>query len=655
MANVTRFPKLFRPGHIGRLRMRNRIVQLPTGGSFIGPNSEVTDRTIAYYRERAKGGVGLIIVGGARVLPITRPIDRRFLNFGEERLLSSHYHLVEAVHSYGAKIAIQLNHSGSQVSTADWGGDQCLSPSGVQQFNVSGRPYGLPRPMSKGEIYQVIEGFAKAVANARRVGYDMAEIHAGHGHLLGAFMSPATNKRTDEFGGSLENRMRFVTEIIKQAHQMAGADFPISIRISADEFIPEGMSIQESPVMAKKLEEAGAGCINISCGTYRNQHKVSDVMRMEEGWKAPMWMAIKQAVTIPTIAGGGNRHPEFCEKIIAEGKADFVGLARQMQADPYWPRKAADGSLEDLNRCISCLRCLYGLDGKRQIVRHCTVNALWGREVHFIDAKPAAPKKKVMVIGGGPGGMEAARVTSLRGHEVTLHEKGQELGGQMLLSAVAPGKEKVLWFRDYLATQIKKQGVRIKLGSEVDFEKVDKAKPDAIIVATGARPVMPDIPGLKDAKSVIAWDVLANKTKVMDEDVVILGGGIVGCETAEFLARQGKKVTIVEMLPALAQDMEPLNRRVLLDELKKYAVAMLVGQKALEINDNTVMVVNTVTGERQSIQAGHVVVALGAEPDQSLAEALEGMSDKVYIIGDCLEPRTTLDAVKEGFLIGHGI
>ena len=649
------FPQLFQPGKIGRLFIKNRIVQLPTGGNFTGPNSEVTARTIAYYVERARGGVGLMIVGGARALSVNKPIDRRFLNLGEERLLQSHYYLVEAVHSYGAKIAIQLTHPGSQVSMADWGGEQPLSPSGVQQFNVNGHPYALPRAMSKGEIYRIIEGFVNAIVNARRVGYDMTEIHAGHGHLLGAFMSPATNKRTDEFGGSVENRTRFVTEIIKETHQQLGFGFPMGVRISADEFIPGGITIQESPSIAKVLEQSGAACINITCGTYLNQHKVSDVMRMEEGWKIPMWAAIKETVTIPTIAGGGNRNPEFCERLIAEGKAYFIGLARQMQADPYWPKKAAAGRIEDINRCISCSRCLYGIDGRPQIVKQCTINPMWGREVDYIDGKLPATKKKVVIIGGGPGGMEAARVASSRGHQVTLYEKARELGGQLLLSAVPPGKKKLLWFRDYMATQIKKQGVEIRLGTEVGPDIVDKANPDVIVVATGARPVIPEIPGIKGTKAVTAWDVLAGRTKVMHENVVVLGGGVVGCETAEYLAKQGNKVTVVEMLPAVVQNMEPLNRRSLLEALKEYRVPILVACKVVEVTGDTVIVANTLSGERQSIQAGRVVLAVGSEPQGELAESLAGKSWELFIIGDCAEPQTILEAVRDGFLIGHRI
>jgi len=649
------FPGLFQPGRIGRLQIKNRIVQLPTGTSFIGPNCEVTERTIASYVERAKGGVGLIIVGGVRALPINKPYDRKFLNLGEERLLASHYYLVEAVHSYGAKIAVQLNHPGSQVFHADWGGEQPLSPSGVQQIYVGGRQYAHPRPMSKGEIYQMVDGFVKAVSNAKQVGYDIVEIHAAHGHLLGAFLSSATNKRTDQFGGRLENRVRFVKEIIEQAHQEVGDDFPIGVRISGDEFIPGGITIEESPAIAKTLEQAGAQYISISCGTYLNQHKVSDVMRLEEGWKVPMWVAIKQAVGIPTIVGGGNRNPEFCEKLILDGKTDFVGLARQMQADPYWPRKAADGRLDDINRCISCLRCLNGLDGKPLIVRHCTVNAMWGREVDFIHVDPPTTKKKVMIIGGGPGGMEAARVASMRGHDVTLYERGIELGGQLLLSSIAPGKNKVRWFRDYLATQIKKQGVKIILRVDVTSDMVDKTNPDVIIVATGATPFIPDIPGIRDTRVTTAWDILKSDIKLKEEKVVILGGGVVGCETAEYLAKKGKKVTVIEMLPRIAQDMEPLNRHALIEELKKLKVTLLVAQKVVQVHGSNVIVVDTLSGERRSIQNGQLVLALGVKPQDSLVKVLGGKSREIYAIGDCCEPQTIHEAVRDGFFLGHRI
>ena len=569
--------------------------------------------------------------------------------------MPGHYYLVETVHSQGAKIAVQLTHPGSQVFQADWGVDQPLSPSGIQQFNVNGRPYGTPRPMRKGEVYELIDAFVAAIENAKRVEYDMVEIHAGHGHLIGAFSSPATNKRHDEFGGSLANRMRIVTEIIQRAREQVGREFPIGVRISADEFLPGGITIQDSAEIARMLEKAGAHCIDITCGTYLNQHKISDVMRMDEGWKRPMWKAITQAVDIPTIAGGGNRNPEFCERLIAEGDAAFVGLARQMQADPYWPQKTAQGRIQDINRCTSCLRCLYGLDGKPPVVRQCMVNAMWGREQDFVGSFRPSSKKKVMVIGGGPAGMEAARIASLRGHQVTLYEKGPELGGQLLLAIVLPGKSKMLWLRDFLAAQIKKQDVTIRLNTTVNPDTLRKLNPDVTVMATGAKPFVPHIPGIKNIHSVTAWDVLAGTSRLPGIDVVVLGGGTLGCETAEYLANNGKRVTIIEMLPNLAHEMEPLNRRALLDELEAHKVAAFVGKKAVEITKSGVVILDEASGEQQSLACEQVVMALGAVPDQSLFQALEGACNERFIIGDCSQPQTALEAVRDGFLMGHRI
>ena len=645
------FQGLFQPGRLGSLHIKNRIVQLPSGTSFIGPNCEVTERTIASYVEGAKGGVGLITVGGVRPYSVSRPNDRKFLNLADERLLPSHQYLVEAVHSYGTKIAVQLNHPGPQVFAADWAGEQPLSPSGVQQIHISGSPYARPRAMGGKEVYQMIEQFVKAILNARQVGYDIVEIHAGHGHLLGSFLSPATNRRGDNFGGSLQNRVRFVTEIIEQANRAVGDDFPIGVRISGDEFLPDGITIEESPAIAKALELAGAQYISISCGTYLNQHKISDVMRMEEGWKIPIWLAIKEAIGIPTIVGGGNRNPGFCEKLILDGKTDFVGLARQMQADPYWPRKAAAGRIDDINRCISCLRCLYTLDGKPPVVKQCSVNPLWGREIDFIHVHPPAVNKKVLIIGGGPAGMEAARVASMRGHEVTLCEKGPELGGQLLLASLAPGKTKVKWFRDYLVAQLTRQGVNTMLNVDVTPDFVEQMNPDVVIIATGATPLVADIPGIKNAKATTAWDILKGVVKPKEPNILIIGGGAVGCETAEHLAKQGKKVTVIEMLPKIAHNMEPLNRYALMQELKELEVTLLVSQKAVQVHKTAVDIRDILTQEKQSIQYGHLVLALGAKTEDSLAKRLTTDPRQVHVIGDCTKPQTILEAVRDAFLI----
>lgn len=649
------FPKLFEPGGIGMLKIKNRIVMSPMGRHFAGINGEVTDKTIAHYTERAKGGVGLIIVGMTDIMPTPQNYIARMLSLGEDRLLRGHYELTESVHAYGGKICIQLGHVGSQISIVASGGKQALSPSGIQRFFVDGHAYEPPRPMTVAEIYELVQYFADAAARAKRAGYDMVEIHGAHGYLVGSFMSPRFNRRKDNFGGCLENRMRFPLEIIKLVKQVVGKDFPISIRISADEFLDGGVTLEDSPIMAKMLQEAGVAVINVSSGVYETLHRSNDIARFPEGLKWNLWKTTKEAVSIPTIASGGHRTPEFCERLLYEKVADFVGLGRPMLADPFWAQKAKEGKVEDINRCISCLMCLYEIGGALRIWPHCSVNAAWGRETYpeFAEFKCAAVKKRVLVVGGGPAGMEAARVASLRGHEVTLREKKAELGGQLLLASLPPGKEKMLWPLNYLSSQLKKQKVKVELGSEVTPEMVRKENPDVVVVATGAEPAVPNIRWIRDNKVLFATDVLQGKIKLKDRKVVILGGGMVGCETAEFLEERGNDVTVVEMLNDVASDMEPLNRRGLLDALKSYGTKLLVNREVKEITDKGAIVFNKASGEEEILSTDAMVIAMGSQPVSGLAEALEDELQELYIIGDCKNPRRLLEAIYEGSLIGR--
>ncbi len=649
------FPNIFRTGLIGKRRIKNHLVMLPMGGYFSGECSNVTERSSAYFVERAKGGVGLIVVGVSLVVPVDEPITRKYFNMHDEWLLPGHYHLAEAVHINGAKIGIQLAHQGNQLPLQDLGGKMPLSPSGIPQFNSNKQPFPTSRGMTRSEIYQMIEYFATAALNSKNAGYDLVEFHAAHGYLYNQFLSPALNKRTDEFGGSLENRMRITLETIRATRQLVGNDYPLGVRINAADFTPGGITIEESPIMAKMLEDGGATYVSIGMGKHESMWANIDAMRMEEGWKTPYWEAIKKKLTIPTLAGGGIRHPEFAERLLIEGKTDFVGLARSLLADPYWPNKAQEGRQRDINHCISCLRCRFALGGGAEVVRHCTVNAMWGRELEYAEPKPPGNRKKVMIVGGGPAGMGAARIASLRGHEVTLYEKARVLGGQLLAAAVPPGKEKMLWLRDYLETQLTKQGVKIEINREVTPETVINSKPDVVIVSTGAKPKLPDIPGLNRLNTITAFDVLTGNSTIHGQNVVILGGGNIGCETAEFLVQQGHKVTIVEMLPQLAQDMEPVNRRLLLEALEKEKVTVLTRHKVFEVTDQGVAALDLTSSEKRLIEGDSVVVALGMAPVTDLAEALASTVSEMHVIGDCNEPHTALEAIRDGFLIGSHI
>jgi thioredoxin reductase len=483
----------------------------------------------------------------------------------------------------------------------------------------------------------------------------MVEIHAAHGYLLSGFLSPKLNLRTDEFGGSLENRASFTVKLIQQIKRMVGDDFPVGVRISADDFIEGSIDLGESPRVARILEEAGADVISVSAGSHETQHLSNDIMRMDEDFKRPLFEAVKKELNIPIIVGGGYRNPEGAEKIVADGVADFLGMARSFLADPDWPQKAREGRVEDIRRCVSCGECLYQKGGKFTWPHGCSVNAVFAREREWTQLEPAAEKKKVMIIGGGPGGMEAARIASLRGHEVTLYDRGQELGGQLLLAAAPPGKRRLLWIRDYLAVQLEKQGVKVNLGVDVTPEMIDSEHPDAVVLATGAIPKESDVIDTSDERVVSSWDILGGQVEPVAQKVVVIGGNMLGCEVAEFMADQGNLVSVIKMRPGaeMAEDCEPTNRRGLLDSLQECRVSLLSGFKVAGLTGDGVKVVPRDSGEERTLEAETIVLALGATPERSLVDDLKKEEIEFHPIGDCRQPNNIRQAIYEGALVGR--
>jgi 2,4-dienoyl-CoA reductase-like NADH-dependent reductase (Old Yellow Enzyme family)/thioredoxin reductase len=654
MANEVSFPKLFEPAYIGKVKLKNRLVMLPMGTAFGSPSGEVTQRTIDHYVERAKGGVGLITVGN--ISPYL-PASAHSLVLDSDYMLMGHYELVEKVHAHGAKIIAQLNHPGSAKSkTIFFPGEESVSSSPLPTVYV-GMVYPTPRALNKEEIYQMIERYVSAAARAKMVGYDMIELHGAHGYLVTQFISPLMNKRTDEFGGSLENRMRFALELIKAVRQGVGPDFPVGIRISAVEFVPGGVTLEESASIAQMLEAAGVAYISVSAGVFASAHKMLGLMSHPEGWKEYIWESVKKVVNLPTVAGGDLKHPEFCQRVLEEKKADFIGLARCLLADPDWPRKAMEGRVEDIRLCISCLECLMGSPARRRGggARRCTVNADSGREREFAEIIPASKSKKVMVIGGGPGGMEAARIAAARGHKVTLYEKDESLGGQMLLAGRPQSRSKVLWLRDYLTTQLKKLGVKVELGVEVTPGLVEEVKPDTVVVATGAEPITPNIPGISYKTVMTAWDLMQKKVILEKEKVAVVGGGLVGCEVADYLLELQNMVTIIEQLPAVATDMEPHHKVGILELFGENNVTILTKRKVIGIAKKGVEVVNLDSGKNELVEADWVVIAVGSKPVDTLTDVLKNKVPELYSVGDCIQPRVILEAIYEGSLVGRQI
>jgi 2,4-dienoyl-CoA reductase-like NADH-dependent reductase (Old Yellow Enzyme family)/thioredoxin reductase len=651
--NNAYFSSLFQEGQIGTLKVKNRIVMLPTR-NFPSAGNEVSDKTITHYVDRAKGGFGLLIVGAVDIGLSERSLP--FLSLGESRFIPGHCDLTEAVHEHGARIAAQLIVLGRALSTIQNKGGYPISSSAIPAVLLGERPFPTPRSLEKSEIEGLMNLYGESANRARAAGYDMVEIHACHGMLVNSFISPYMNKRTDEFGGSIENRMRFVLGIIRKIREKVGQDFPISIRISADEFVEGGISIKESPIIAKMLKKGGASVINISAGITETFHKCNDMMRLPEGGRSYIWEAIKSAVNIPTIAGGNLRGPEICEEMIRRRKTDFVGLARASLADPEWPKKVLEGRMEDLCKCISCNECHFGAGGiPRRWTARCTVNPAWGRGDKFTEIKSAVAPKQVMIVGGGPAGLEAARVGALRGHKVSLFEKNPELGGRLLLASKPPHKEKMLWFLNYLITQIKKLKVNVILNTNVEPALVEKLNPDVVIIATGTEPEIPDFPGANGPRVITAEDILEGKLKPQNQTILIIGGNTKGCETAEFLTEQNNKVIIVEASPMLAPEMEPLNRKGLMDSLLEKGACIMTRSRVKGIFEGKVVIVDCKEGKGEQKEVDWVVLALAGRSNETFKASLAERFKEVYTIGDCEEPMGLMRAVYEGSLVARKI
>ncbi len=644
-----RFPNLFKEGQIGHMAIRNRTVMPPMGTNLANENGAVTPAMIHYYRERAKGGVGLIIT---EINCVDAPQGNAIANelsIADDSYIAGHNELVEAVKEHGAKIITQLHHAGRQTTPANTYGLQPVAPSAIPDPHLQ----VLPRELTAGEIENIIEMFIKAAARAHNAGYDGVELHGAHGYLIGQFMSPFSNRRTDLYGGDLTGRMRFPLEILRGIKREVGSSFPVVFRMSADEFVEGGVHLDEAKQMARLLQDAGADALDVSSGVYASMPTILETMGYPEGWRVYLAENIKKEVHIPVIAVGVIRSPEVAEGIVADNRADFVALGRTLIADPEWPFKALEGRTEDIRKCITCNIWCIGERVFRNLHIRCTVNPVAGRELEYPQVTSTLSPMHFAVVGGGPAGMEAARVLATAGHRVSLFERQPELGGQILMACVPPGKDKIKWSIDYLKTQIHKLGVEIHLNTEANADMLHGMNVDAVLVATGAAPLIPNIPGVHNPTVTTAWDLLAGRYEVGNQ-VVVIGGGNVGCETGLYLKKRGVDVTIVEMSEDLAVDEEPISRQVLLEELRKNGVCAITGHNVREIKTDGVVAVDSEWRE-QWIPCTHVVLSVGAQPFNHLAEELRQRGVRVFVVGDAKHPRRLNNAISDGFLTAHRI
>jgi len=668
------FKRLFTPGKIGKVEIRNRIATSAACVCYASQEGEITQRNIDYMEARAKGGTGLLFVEAAYP---ERDLRGLFCEVGiyDDKLIPGLKRLTEAVHRHGAKIGIQISHAGREydITSPSWRGSPLESSSPIPSLVVPDKT--PPLEMTNKRIEEMAESFGEAARRAKEANFDLVEIHGGHGYVIASFLSPYFNKRTDEYGGSLENRVRFPLQILKAIRAKVGEDFPVGMKISGDEYTEGGLTLEDQKEFASEFEKAGFDYIQVSAGIYTIPAMAFIVPPMEIplGCNEHLSAGIKEVVSIPVILVGRINDPVLAEQILERGSADFCAMVRAHLSDPEIANKAKEGRLDEIVPCVACNQgCIARMYGNLDIT--CTTNPALGRERGY-EIKPAAQKKKVLVIGGGPAGMECARVAALRGHEVILYEKEAELGGQNRYAKIPPTREEFGDVGRYLSRQVEKLGVDIRLNQEATLDTVKKMiNPEVVVVATGARPFIPSIPGImaKDgglAKNVVTpIDVLAERIKV-GERVVVIGANTIGLETAEYLVDQGKKVTVVEKASEPVCDMHDVNSwfALTLPRIKEKGIEIKTLRFTKEITPDEVVLdmVGTISPSltegpvdkirEERIGVDTVVLAVGREPVKELFELLKGEVSELYAIGDCVEPRVTFRATGDGARIGRQI
>jgi 2,4-dienoyl-CoA reductase-like NADH-dependent reductase (Old Yellow Enzyme family) len=625
--------KLFSPFSIGALETKNRIVMPPLATNYASPEGFVTDRQIAYYVERARGGVGYITVEHTGILQQGKASPKMLLISSEEHA-SRIGKLIEAVHRAGGKIVVQINHAGRQTSSAITG-SPIVGPSPISCPTRN----EIPRELSVGEIEEITEAFCMAAQRVKSAGADGVELHMAHGYLICAFLSPFSNRRSDRYGGDLEGRTRFARNVLRSARNHVGPDFPIVCRMSADEYVDGGLRIEETKQIARILEKEGADALHVSACNAASGYLNQPPYYVEEGVFVHLAEAIKSVVHIPVITVGRIRSPVMADQIVRDGKADLVSMGRALIADPYLPKKTEEGRLEEIIPCLSCNRCIQT---QRKESLRCTVNPEAGNEEQFRFSKTDRPKK-VWVVGGGPGGLKAAEIATLRGHEVTLFERDTRLGGRMIFAAIPPKKAVLNDYLGYLERRVKGLDVTLEMGKELTAEMVKDGKPDAVIVACGARPLVPDWKGMKESGAISAEAFFAGEGNV-GKRVLVVGGSGIGAETADYLSEIGKEVTLVEMLGEIALDFVSHLRYYLSHRLAEKGVTILTSTKVKEVGKGYALVEDA-SGTRKIEGFDTIVLAIGSKPDDRIAKELEGRVPELYVIGDASKPGEILQAV----------
>lgn len=638
----SKYPKLFEPGYIGKMKLRNRTVMPAMGTCIANPDQSISDYMLEYHFARAAGEIGM------NVLEITS-VEKRGQGLPcvpgiySDSFIPGLARLADGIHERGGKLCVQLHHAGRGAYRSIIG-EQPVGPSHIR---AAGCPE-TPRELSRHEVLQIIDAYGDGALRAKMAGADCVEAHAGHGYMIWAFLSPRSNQRTDEYGGNFDNRFRFLAEIIQNIKQKCGPGYPVLVRLSISEELPGGLYIQDTLEIARRIEKAGGDAVHLSTGNFfdlGNHQNMLSPMYMRNGHLLEQINQFTKSVSIPVIAVGGLTY-QVAEQALEQGQAAFVSFGRQSLADPEFVKKVRQGREDEIRVCIRCNSCLQEIFKFKHVT--CASNPACAREAECA-VTPAPVKKKISIIGAGPAGMKAALIAGQRGHEVKLYEKTNALGGgQIRLATNIKGKEDINHLVEYHETMFKKYpNIQVIFNTDVNRELIAKDNADAVIIATGAKAIMPGIPGIDQKNVVSAFDVLEGKAKV-GQAAIVVGGGLIGTETAHYLALEGRKIQVVEMLDDVAATLDWMTRHWLMEEAAKLGIEFFTRTTIKEFTGKGAIVRDS-EGKEREMTADTVVVAVGTEPVNYLAEELKDIDADVYTIGDAKIMGKIINAVADGF------
>ena len=635
-----KYNHLFSKGKINGLTIKNRIVMAPMGNGLGQLGGEVSEREIAYYEARAKGGCGLIYTGysavsGPALSGLTHTNQMHVFEDGHRTALQA---LAERIHQYDSKIFVQLHHPGFLADPHLNNGNQPLSASAVSYLP------GLPvaKELTVEEIKQIVQAFGRAAEHCFYAGIDGVLVHGAHNYLIDQFMNPLFNHRTDEYGGNFENRMRFSVEVLEEIRSKVPRSYPVILRINAEDFLPGGINLGLAVENAKYLSTKGIDAIDVSCSAY------PETPAQKPGWRNYMAKSIKEVVDLPIIAVNTIKEPEYAEHLLATGISDFVSLGREYIAEPEWANKAREGSENEIRPCLSCNTC-HALFNDLVGIR-CAINPNTGREFESCPIEQTGNGQNVVVIGAGPAGIEAALTASKKGYKVTIFEKSSDIGGSLQLANKAPDKEQIDKLIAYYRKQLKNNQVELKLNTDIsDIAPINKLNPYAVILAAGGTPILPKLQGIDQSNVYTAPSILSGEIKLEGQKVMIIGSGMTGFETAEVLLLGDNKVSIYDMMPVLGMGMDYSTRQGIFSKMEKCCVPLNPSHKLEKISENAAEFKNLLTNEKIKVTADSFVLSLGIVPENRLLDTLEQHFDKVINIGDSNQPGKIQNATSDGY------